>query len=80
MDPQDWLDRVAEALGTTAPTAQEVEDLLALAGTAAHTSERWAAPVTCAMVAAAGLAPAAARALVERLAADAGHGDGDRAG
>ena len=71
MDPHDWLQLVAGALGTDVPTQAQVDDLLSLAGTAAHASERWAAPVTCAMVAAAGLDPAEARALVERLASGA---------
>lgn len=75
MDPHDWLARVAEALGTTAPDAAEVEDLLAVASVAAHASQRWAAPVTCAMAAAAGLTAAQARELVEGLVADAAGSD-----
>lgn len=72
MDAQEWVGRVATAVGVATPTAAEVEDLLSLAGTAAHLTERWVAPVTCALVAAAGLTPAEGRALVEGLAAGEG--------
>ena len=54
----DWLERFAAALGRPAPTAEEVETLLALAGTAAHASHRQAAPVACWLAATAGVDPA----------------------
>jgi len=63
-----WLSRFAAELGIPEPTDQEIESLLALAGTAAHASERTAAPLSCWLVGRAGLEPAAAHAAAERLA------------
>ena len=71
MDPQQWLRTLATALDTDPPSDREVEDLLSLAGTAAHTAERWVAPVSCWLLARAGVDPTAGRAVVERLAAAA---------
>jgi hypothetical protein len=55
MTASEWLTAYAERLGTTAPTPEEVETVLALAGVAAHSSERIAAPVACWMAARAGV-------------------------
>lgn len=63
----DWLASFAARLGRPAPTEAEIEDLLALAGTAAHASERIAAPIACWMVGAAGLDTATARALAQEI-------------
>lgn len=52
-----WLEAFAQQLGIDAPSEQEREDLLALAGTAAHSTERIAAPIACWMAARAGVAP-----------------------
>lgn len=71
MDPRQWIRTLATALGTEPPTDDEVEDLLSLAGTAAHTAERWTAPVSTWLVARAGVDPAEGRATVERLSAAA---------
>lgn len=68
MDPQQWVRTLATALDTEPPTEAEVEDLLALAGTAAHTAERWVAPVSTWLLARAGVDVAQGRAVVERLA------------
>ena len=75
LDGAAFVAAVAEELGVDAPGEQDVEDLLAVASTAAHASERWAAPVTCALVAAAGLAPSEARTLVDRVALRLGHAE-----
>jgi len=64
----EWLDRLAAVLGVDAPTEQEVDELLALAGTAAHASERTAAPVSCWLVARAGVPAAEGRLRVAELA------------
>jgi len=64
----DWLERVAEALGVTAPDPAEREALLDLAGVAARASERIAAPLSCWLAGRAGLDPASALELVRRLA------------
>lgn len=71
MDPQQWVRTLATALDVPTPTDDEVADLLSLAGTAAHTAERWVAPISCWLLARAGVDPAEGRAVVERLAAAA---------
>jgi hypothetical protein len=42
-----WLAEFAERLGLEPPTGEEVKELLSLAATAAHASERTAAPIAC---------------------------------
>ncbi len=55
MDASEWLAAYADRLGTEAPTPEEIEAVLALAGVAAHASERIAAPVACWIAARAGV-------------------------
>jgi Domain of unknown function (DUF6457) len=43
----DWLDRYAAALEVDAPTAEAIDQILRLAGVAAHATVRQAAPVAC---------------------------------
>jgi hypothetical protein len=63
---RDWIEQFAAKLGTAAPTEEEQSELLQLAGAAAHASERTAAPISCWLVARAGVGPAAGtRAAVE---------------
>ncbi len=47
IDARTWVTRYSEFLGVTPPGEAEIEALLALAGVAAHASERTAAPVSC---------------------------------
>jgi Domain of unknown function (DUF6457) len=54
MNATDWISAYAEKLGTEPPTPEEFEAVLALAGVAAHASERVAAPVACWLTAKAG--------------------------
>ncbi len=63
----DWTAKLAEAFGVPAPDPNDVEALLALAGVAAHASERTAAPVACWLAARAGLTPADALALARAI-------------
>lgn len=63
-----WLERFADELGLETPSEEEIESLLALAGVAAHASERTAAPISCWLAARAGLPLPAVVALAERLA------------
>lgn len=72
MDAPEWIAAFASEAGVGAPTGEEVEQLLALAGIAAHASERTAAPISCWIAARAGLSPDDARALASRLAGAAG--------
>lgn len=51
MTDREWLDALAAELGVAAPTAEEHEAILRLAGVAAHASERTAAPSTAWMAA-----------------------------
>lgn len=58
-----WLAAFAAQLGIDAPGDAECEEILAVAGAAAHASERTAAPVACWLAARAGLNASDARAL-----------------
>lgn len=71
MTADEWIAQFAGELGVEAPTAQEVEQLLGLAGVAAHASERPAAPITCYLVAKAGIDADSAAAIAARIAATA---------
>lgn len=68
MTRDEWIAGFATSLGVEAPDAETVETLLDLAGTAAHASERTAAPIACYMVGLAGASPAAAGRLAEQVA------------
>ena len=52
MEPQHWLEELRAELPATAPEAstEESDALLDLARVAAHTSERWTAPISTFMV------------------------------
>ncbi len=67
---KQWIDSLAAALNVAAPTDEEREALLSLAGTAAHSSERTAAPISCWLVARAGLSAEQGKALAEKLASE----------
>lgn len=47
MTRDEWIAAFAAELGADAPDRDQVEAILALAGVAAHASERTAAPVAC---------------------------------
>jgi Domain of unknown function (DUF6457) len=63
---REWIDGFAAAVGLEPPDDATVEQLLTLAGEAAHRSERTAAPIACWLAGRAGLDPAAAVALAQR--------------
>ncbi len=44
---EEWLEDFCARLGAEAPTTEERDAVLALAGIAAHASERRAAPIAC---------------------------------
>lgn len=67
MDARTWLAGFAQELGVPAPSEEEIERLLALAGVAAHSSERIAAPIACWLAARAGTDPEQALALAKRI-------------
>lgn len=47
MTRDDWIEAFAAELGVEPPSPEQAEKLLDLAGTAAHSSERPAAPLAC---------------------------------
>lgn len=55
MNARDWIAAYAEKLETEAPSTEEFKAILELAGEAAHSSERVAAPVACWLAAKAGI-------------------------
>ena len=47
MKAEEWVGSFADEIGTEPPDDALVRDLLELAATAAHASERTAAPIAC---------------------------------
>lgn len=72
MTAKEWIEAFAEAIGTTAPDDETNTVLLELAGEAAHSSERVAAPIACYLAGQKGVDPGKALELARKLAA----GDG----
>ena len=64
---REWVARFAAATGQSDLSDADVEALLDLAGVAAHSSERLAAPLACFLVGRAGMAPQAALDLARSL-------------
>jgi hypothetical protein len=67
MTRDEWIVAFAEQAGVERPSADEVRELLELAGTAAHASERTAAPLACWIAGRAGLSLPELRAIAERV-------------
>ena len=70
MNAKEWIAAYAERLGTEPPTNEEWSTLLDLAGEAAHSSERVAAPVSCWVAARAGTEPQQALEAAREIATD----------
>ncbi len=68
MTGNDWIIAFAAELGIEPLDETDVEALLDLAGVAAHASERLAAPLTCYLVAKAGISPTDALARARAMA------------
>lgn len=68
MTAEEWIEAFAAALGAGAPDARTQEVLLELAGVAAHSSERIAAPIACFLAGEAGIDPDAALELAREVA------------
>lgn len=47
MTRDEWIAAFAASVGVPRPSVEEIRELLDLAGTAAHASERTAAPLAC---------------------------------
>lgn len=69
---EEWISLYAAKLGLEAPTPAQVEQLLSLAGVAAHASQRQAAPVSTWLAAQAGLSPEQALTAAKDLASELG--------
>jgi hypothetical protein len=67
VNAREWIEAFADSLGVEPPTDDTVEKLLALAGEAAHASERTAAPITCYLVGLAGIDPVTASEIARAL-------------
>jgi Domain of unknown function (DUF6457) len=76
VNAKEWLAAYAERLGTDPPTTEEFKLLLDVAGVAAHSSERVAAPVACWVAARAGVAPERALEIAREIAPAPAEGDG----
>jgi hypothetical protein len=64
---QQWLADYAAALGIAPPSDDELDTILALAGVAAHSSERIAAPAACWLAARSGVSLDEARRLADEI-------------
>jgi hypothetical protein len=47
VNAEQWIDAFSRAIGADPPDPATVDELLQLAATAAHSSERIAAPIAC---------------------------------
>lgn len=63
----DWLAAFAERVGLPAPADADIETMLELAGVAAHSSERIAAPIACWLVGQTDLTPTEALAIAKEI-------------
>jgi hypothetical protein len=69
MTRDEWIAAFAAEAGVERPSTDEVRELLELAGTAAHASERTAAPLACWIAGRSGLSLAELRVIAERVGA-----------
>ena len=72
MDAREWIEAFAAELGGEAPGKDDMNELLAIAGIAAHSSERIAAPIACFIGGRAGASVEQMRAAAERVAGGGG--------
>ena len=68
MTRDEWIAAFAREAGVEPPTVEEIRELLDLAGTAAHASERTAAPLACWIAGRSELSLEQLRALAEGIA------------
>lgn len=68
MTREEWIEAFARALGVPPPSAEQIEEILALAGTAAHSSERSAAPLATWLAGASGRPPGELNELARQIA------------
>lgn len=70
MNAKEWIAQFAAQLETEPPTTAEFSILLDVAGEAAHSSERVAAPVACWVAAKAGRTPEEALEAARKVGGD----------
>ncbi len=63
----EWIAAFAERAGVPRPSLEEIRQLLELAGSAAHASERTAAPLACWIAGRSGASLAELRELAQRI-------------
>jgi hypothetical protein len=68
VDREEWVKAFCQQIGVDPPSAEEIEALLELAATAAHSSERPAAPLACWAAGRSGLDAAELQEIAERIA------------
>ncbi len=68
MTRDEWIAAFAREAGVERPSVEQIRELLDLAGTAAHSSERTAAPLACWIAGRSELSLAELRAAAERIA------------
>jgi len=64
----EWIEAFSREAGVERPTVEEIRELLELAGTAAHASERTAAPIACWIAGRSGMSLQELSAAAERIA------------
>ena len=72
MTRDEWIAAFARAVGVERPSPEEIRELLELAGTAAHASERTAAPLACWIAGRSDRSPAELREAAEQISAKTG--------
>jgi Domain of unknown function (DUF6457) len=70
MTAEEWIRAFANEIGAAAPSSVEMDEILRLAGVAAHASERIAAPIACYLVGASGLSPTEACDVADSVGAE----------
>jgi hypothetical protein len=68
MTAEKWIRTFADELGAEAPSQDQMDEILRLAGIAAHSSERIAAPIACWIAGRTGRPLSELREVAERLA------------
>jgi hypothetical protein len=67
MNREEWIEAFCRRIGVDPPSAEEIEALLDLAATAAHSSERPAAPLACWAAGRSGIPAGELREIAERI-------------